>query len=125
MKKLLIVAVVAFLFAASLPSFALDAGKLTAAMNRYAAVSEWINMIMHPGMPKPWTNPQLPQKYNELAEAQKTISAEIKSVETDEDIAKVRAIIATFKMCSGTYDDVGYQVEIMLNEHLKFLQMHQ
>ncbi len=126
MNKTLVVLLVAALLALVTPSsFALDTGKLNNAMAQYAAVSEWMNMIMHPGMPKPWTNPQLPEKMKQLHEAQDTIRKEVASIETKEEMAKARAIAETYKMCPGVYRDVGYQLEYMLNEREKFLATQQ
>ncbi len=123
MKKILILTVLAIVMA--MPSFALDINKLQNAMNTVAATSEWINMMMHPGMPKPWTNPQFAQKNLELGENMKIMRSEVNSIETKEEIAKARAVAEAFKMCSGTWRDVGRQLEMMLDEREKFLKIYQ
>lgn len=126
MNKTLMVLLVAALLALVTPStFALDVGKLEKALNQYAAASEWMNMVMHPGMPKPWTNPQLPDKIKQLHEAQDTIRKEVASIQTKEEMAQARAIAETYKMAGGIYRDVGYQLEYLLNEREKFLATQQ
>jgi hypothetical protein len=125
MKKIVVLSFLVALLAFSVPSFALNVNTLSSAMSQYASVSEWMNMIMHPGMPKPWTNPMLPVKMKQLSEAQDTIRQEVNSIEAAEDMKKARAVAETYKMCDGVYRDVGRQLEMMLDERAKFLQVHQ
>lgn len=124
-KTLVLIVLVALLTLVTPSSFALDTGKLNSAMSMYAATSEWMNMIMHPGMPKPWTNPQLPEMMKRLHEAQDTIRKEVASIETPEDMKKARAIAESYKLCDGVYRDVGRQLEMMLDEREQFLSSHQ
>jgi hypothetical protein len=79
---------------------------------------------MHPGMPKPWTNPMYLEMTNKLSDAWKTIKTEVATIETQKEIENCQAIIENFKQLKGTYRDLGYQVEISLNERIKFLQAH-
>ncbi len=124
MKKWLALAVVVLCLGFVNPSWSFDGGKLSNAMNIAAATSEWLNIVMHPGMPKPWTNPLYPQKIKELGEAQKTMSLEIGSIETPEELKAAKAIAESFKASYGCYRDVGYQAEILITEREKFLQLH-
>lgn len=59
-----------------------------------------------------------------LGEAWKTITTEISSIETAKEVEAARAVVESYKASQGTYRDLGYQVEISLNERVKFLQVH-
>ncbi|MEW6709241.1 MAG: hypothetical protein AB1403_05395 [Candidatus Riflebacteria bacterium] len=109
----------------SVPAFAFNGGELSKAMNTAAYAGEYLNHLMHPGMPKPWTNPMFLQMSNKLSDSWKTIKTEIATIETEKEIEDCRAIVESFKQSSGTYRDLGYQVEISLNERVKFLEAHQ
>ena len=124
MKKLLLVMLAVLFFVSAMPSFAFNGGKLSRAMSTAATVSEWLNMVMHPGMPKPWTNPQLPEKYKQLSEAMNTMKQEIGSIETAEQLKNAKAIAESFKALKGTYRDVGYQAEILIRDRETFLNLH-
>lgn len=115
---------VVLLVVVSLPCFAFNGGDLSKAMNTAAYAGEYLNHLMHPGMPKPWTNPMYLEMTNKLSDAWKTIKKEIATIETQKEIEDCRAIVESFKQTSGTYRDLGYQVEISLNERIKFLEAH-
>ncbi|PKL47597.1 MAG: hypothetical protein CVV42_12765 [Candidatus Riflebacteria bacterium HGW-Riflebacteria-2] len=115
---------VALLVAMLVPAFAFDSTNLSRAMDRAAHSGEMLNLLMHPGMPKPWTNPSYKTYTDMLHEAWKTISSEIGSLETKEEIAKARNVVELYKTLKGTYRDLGYQVEIALEDRIKFLEVH-
>jgi hypothetical protein len=108
----------------SVPSFAFDGAKVSKAMNQAAYAGEVLNHLMHPGMPKPWTNPQFSQMQNKLSEAWTTINTEISTIETQKDIEKCTVIVENFKQLKGTYRDLGHQVEVALKERIAFLKAH-
>jgi hypothetical protein len=115
---------VVLLVVLSVPSFAVNSSDLSKAMNYAAHAGEVLNQLMHPGMPKPWTNPMYMNMMNKLSDAWKMIDKEIATVETKKDILKVQNVIENFKALKGTYRDLGYQVESALNKRIKFLEAH-
>jgi len=115
---------VALLVAMLVPAFAVDTTNLSRAMDRAANSGEMLNQLMHPGMPKPWTNPMFKTWSDMLHEAWKTIDSEVGSVETKQDIEKVRNVVELYKSLQGTYRDLGYQVEVALENRIKFLEAH-
>ncbi|MBU1109923.1 MAG: hypothetical protein KKB51_24795 [Candidatus Riflebacteria bacterium] len=115
---------VALLVAMLVPAFAVNTTDLSRAMDRAAHSGEMLNLLMHPGMPKPWTNPMYKTWSDMLHEAWKTIEREISSVETQQDIEKVRNTVEAYKSLQGTYRDLGYQVEVALEDRIKFLEAH-
>lgn len=119
-KYLLIVLLVVM----SVPCFAFNGANLSKAMNTAAYAGEYLNHLMHPGMPKPWTNPMYLEMTNKLSDAWKDIKVEVSSIETQKEIELCKAVIENFKMLQGTYRDLGYQVEISLAERIKFLEAH-
>ena len=119
-KFFLVVLLVVF----AMPCFAFNGAELSKAMNDAAYAGEYLNLIMHPGMPKPWTNPMYSEMTKKLGNAWKVITTEVSSIENEKEIESCRAIIETFKMSHGTYRDLGFQVEISLNDRIKFLQTH-
>jgi hypothetical protein len=119
-KYFLVVLLVVF----TVPCFAFNGAELSKAMNTAAYAGEYLNHLMHPGMPKPWTNPMYLEMTNKLSDAWKTIKTEVATIETQKEIENCQAIIENFKQLKGTYRDLGYQVEISLNERIKFLQAH-
>ena len=123
LKKIKILLVV-LLVVISIPSFALNTSNLSKAMNTAAYAGKELNFLDHPGMPKPWTNPQYMVLMNKLSESWKIIESEIKTIETKEDIEKARVVVESFKKSIETYRDLGYQVEISLNDRVKFLEVH-
>jgi len=115
---------IALMVAMLVPAFAFDAANLSKAMDRAAHSGEMLNMLMHPGMPKPWTNPSYMTYTNMLSDAWKTIDREIGSIESKEEITKARNVVELYKTLKGTYRDLGYQVEISLANRIKFLEAH-
>lgn len=115
---------VALMVALLVPAFAFNSTELSRAMDRAAYSGEMLNMLMHPGMPKPWTNPSYMTYSNMLHEAWVTINKEVSSIETKEDIAKARNVVELYKTLKGTYRDLGHQVEISLENRIKFLDAH-
>ncbi|KAF1081768.1 MAG: hypothetical protein GQF41_2108 [Candidatus Rifleibacterium amylolyticum] len=115
---------VALMVAMLVPAFAFDAANLSKAMDRAAHSGEMLNLLMHPGMPKPWTNPSYMTYTNMLSDAWKTIDREIGSIESKEEITKARNVVELYKTLKGTYRDLGYQVEISLEKRIKFLEVH-
>ncbi len=120
MVKVLLIAVMV-LFAAQ--AFAFNSANLSNAMNTAAYAGEYLNELMHPGMPKPWTNPMYLTMSNKLADAWKDINKEIGSIESQKEIDAAWAVVNSFKASQGTYRDLGYQVEISLKERIKFLEL--
>ncbi|MDN5279719.1 MAG: hypothetical protein PWR01_3684 [Clostridiales bacterium] len=108
----------------SVPCFAFDGANLSKAMNSAAYAGEYLNHLTHPGMPKPWTNPMFMEMSNKLSDAWKVIKTEVATIETEKEIELCKAVIENFKQLKGTYRDLGYQVEISLNERIKFLEAH-
>lgn len=106
------------------PSFAFNSSNLSKAMDSAAYAGEYLNHLMHPGMPKPWTNPMYLTMTERLSEAWNNITKEISSIETDKEIESARAVVESYKASTGTYRDLGYQVEISLNNRIKFLEAH-
>jgi len=106
------------------PSFAFNSSNLSKAMDSAAYAGEYLNHLMHPGMPKPWTNPMYLTMTEKLSEAWNNITKEISSIETDKEIEAARAVVESYKASTGTYRDLGYQVEISLNNRIKFLEAH-
>lgn len=106
------------------PSFAFNSSNLSKAMDRAASAGEYLNHLMHPGMPKPWTNPMYQTMTNMLSEAWAVITKEVSSIESDKEIEGARAVVESYKASTGTYRDLGHQVEISLNDRIKFLQAH-
>lgn len=106
------------------PGFAFNSSNLSKAMDSAASAGEYLNHLMHPGMPKPWTNPMYLTMTNKLSDAWTTITKEISSIETDKEIEGARAVVESYKASTGTYRDLGHQVEISLNNRIKFLQAH-
>lgn len=124
MNKLTRLVLVALLVVMTLPCFAFNSSNLSKAMDTAAYAGQYLNELMHPGMPKPWTNPMFGEMNKRLGEAWKTISSEIGSIETEKEIEAARSVVELYKASNGTYRDLGYQVEISLNERVKFLQVH-
>ncbi|MDD2999242.1 MAG: hypothetical protein EOM80_11175 [Erysipelotrichia bacterium] len=112
------------LVAMAVPSFAFNGADLSKAMDTAAYAGQYLCEIMHPGMPKPWTNPMYMTMMNKVSESWKVIDKEISSIETEKEIANARAIVELYKSMKGTYRDLGHQVEISLNERIKFLEAH-
>lgn len=106
------------------PSFAFNSSNLSKAMDSAAYAGEYLNHLMHPGMPKPWTNPMYLTMTERLSEAWNTITKEISSIETPKQIEAARAVVESYKASTGTYRDLGHQVEISLNNRIKFLEAH-
>lgn len=119
-KFLLIVLLVVM----SVPCFALNSANLSKAMNNAAYAGEYLNHLMHPGMPKPWTNPKYLELTTKLSDSWKIIKKEVCSIETKKGVETCKIIIDGFKALQGTYRDLGYQVEISLNDRIKFLEAH-
>lgn len=124
MNKLTRLVFVVLLVVMTLPCFAFNSSNLSKAMDTAAYAGQYLNELMHPGMPKPWTNPMFGEMNKRLGEAWKTISSEIGSIETEKEIEAARSVVELYKASNGTYRDLGYQVEISLNERVKFLQVH-
>lgn len=124
MNKIMRLVLVALLVVMTLPVFALNTSNLSKAMDTAAYAGEYLNHLMHPGMPKPWTNPMFGEMNKRIGEAWKTITTEISSIETAKEVEAARAVVESYKASQGTYRDLGYQVEISLNERVKFLQVH-
>ena len=124
MYKFSRILLVALLVAIMVPAFAFDSTNLSRAMDRAAHSGEMLNMLMHPDMPKPWTNPMYKTWSDMLHESWKTITSEISSIESKEEIAKARNVVELYKTLQGTYRDLGHQVEISLNDRVKFLEIH-
>lgn len=119
-KYLLVVLLVVL----TVPCFAFNGAEVSKAMNTAAYAGEYLNHLMHPGMPKPWTNPMYLEMNNKLSAAWKTITTEVATIETEKEIELCQAIVENFKQLNGTYRDLGFQVEITLNERIKFLKAH-
>lgn len=119
-KYLLVVLLVVL----TVPCFAFNGAEVSKAMNTAAYAGEYLNHLMHPGMPKPWTNPMYLEMNNKLSAAWKTITTEVATIETLKEIELCQAIVENFKQLNGTYRDLGFQVEITLNERIKFLKAH-
>jgi hypothetical protein len=103
---------------------ALDCSKLSKAMNEAAYAGDYVNHLMHPGMPKPWTNPMYMTMMNKISDAWKVISAEVCTIENKKEIEKCQAVIDNFKSLQGTYRDLGHQVQVSLDDRIKFLEAH-
>jgi hypothetical protein len=106
------------------PGFAFNSANLSKAMDTAAYAGQYLNEIMHPGMPKPWTNPMYMTMTNKLSDAWKEISKEIGSIETEKQIEAAWAVVNLYKTMHGTYRDLGHQVEISLKDRIKFLEAH-
>ncbi len=124
MIKNLKVLFVILLVVLSVPCMALDCSKLSKAMNEAAYAGDYVNHLMHPGMPKPWTNPMYMTMMNKISDAWKVITAEVCTIENKKEIEKCQAVIESFKQLQGTYRDLGHQVQVSLDDRIKFLEAH-
>jgi len=106
----------------AVPAFSFSGGKLSNAMNSAALAGQNITKIMH--LPEPWANPMYLTMINNLSDAWAVIDREIASIKTPQDIANARAIVNNYKSLTGTYRDLGHQVEISLEKQIKFLEIH-
>lgn len=123
MLKMVKVLLIALMVLFTAQAFAFNASNLSSAMNTAAYAGEYLNELMHPGMPKPWTNPMYLTMSNKLSDAWKDIKKEIGSIESPKEIDAAWAVVNSFKMSQGTYRDLGHQVEISLKERIKFLEV--
>lgn len=120
-KRLALMAVVVLLIG-SLPAFALDEKQMRDDMYSFAAITAYLDVVMHPGVPSSAKNyAMIGKQLDELDGVKRRLYRQIMSLEPGSEFEKARAIVNEFKAMHGFEKEVGHFVGLWLSEREKFL----
>ncbi len=121
LKRLVMLAVVVLLMG-SLPAHALDEKQMRDDMNRFAAITAYLDVVMHPGVPSSAKDyAMIGKQLDELDGVKQRLYKQIMTLEAGSEFEKARSIINEFKAMHGFEKEVGHFVGLWLTEREKFL----
>ncbi|HOT28508.1 MAG TPA: hypothetical protein PLU72_09975 [Candidatus Ozemobacteraceae bacterium] len=124
MKRFVLVLLAVVLFSPVMCAWAIDAQKLEKDMWSFAAITAYLDVVMHPGVPHhtPGTMARIGEKLDELDAVKKSIYNAIQSAGSMAELDQARGVVDGFKKMHGFEKDVGHFVGRWVEERAKFLE---
>jgi len=124
MKRFVLVLLAIALFSPVMSAWAIDAQKLEKDMLNFAAITAYLDVVMHPGVPHntPGTMARIGAKLDELDAVKKSIYFAIQTACSMTELDQARAVVDSFKNMHGFEKDVGHFVGRWVEERAKFLE---
>ncbi|OQA08636.1 MAG: hypothetical protein BWY66_00909 [bacterium ADurb.Bin374] len=124
MKRFVLVLLAIALFSPVMSAWAIDAQKLEKDMLNFAAITAYLDVVMHPGVPHntPGTMARIGAKLDELDAVKKSIYFAIQTAGSMTELDQARAVVDSFKNMHGFEKDVGHFVGRWVEERAKFLE---
>ena len=124
MKRFVLVLLAIVLFSPVMSAWAIDAQKLEKDMLNFAAITAYLDVVMHPGVPHntPGTMARIGAKLDELDAVKKSIYFAIQTAGSMTELDQARAVVDSFNNMHGFEKDVGHFVGRWVEERAKFLE---
>ncbi|HNV71800.1 MAG TPA: hypothetical protein PKO06_18995 [Candidatus Ozemobacteraceae bacterium] len=124
MRKTLVLLAFILLVVGSIPAFALDEKQMRDDMYSFAAITAYLDVVMHPGVPSSAKDyAMIGKQLDELDGIKQRLYKQIMSLEAGSEFEKARTVITEFKAMHGFEKEVGHFVGLWLTEREKFLSI--
>jgi hypothetical protein len=122
--RLRLLVAIFLLMALTCSVWAIDTKQLEKDLWEFAAINAYLDVVMHPGVPRPpSTMTQIGRQLDRLDAVKRSIYTAIMKLESLAEATKAQEVVDTFKNMHGFEKEVGIYVDqTWLRERIKFLQ---